>query len=64
MKDLKLEDKFSKIRIHLLWDREDKGHAFYGAVLVKMKIIEKYSNGIPSSIEFQWNFHRISIEFP
>lgn len=43
MKDLKLEDKFSKIRIHLLWDREDKGHAFYGAVLVKMKIIEKNS---------------------
>ena len=39
MQNLKLEDKFSKIRIQLLWDRDDKGHAFYGAVLVKMKII-------------------------
>ena len=43
MQNLKLEDKFSKIRIQLLWDRDDKGHAFYGAVLVKMKIIEKNS---------------------
>ena len=46
MQNLKLEDKFSKIRIQLLWDRDDKGHAFYGAVLVKMKIIEK--NSIPT----------------
>ena len=41
MQNLKLEDKFSKVRIQLLWDKDDKGHAFYGIVLVKMKIIEK-----------------------
>ena len=40
MQDLKLEDKFSKIRIQLLWDRDDKGYAFWGIMLAKMKIIE------------------------
>ena len=43
MQNLKLEDKFSKVRIQLLWDRDNKGHAFYGAILVKMKILEKNS---------------------
>ncbi len=46
MKELKLEDKFAKIRIHLLWDRDNQGHAYYGIILVKMKIIEK--NEIPT----------------
>lgn len=40
MENLKLEDKFSKIRIQLLWDRDNKGHAFWGIMLAKMKIIE------------------------
>ena len=40
MQDLKLEDRFSKCRIQLLWDKDAKGHAFYGCILVKMKFIE------------------------
>ena len=45
MENLKLEDKFSKIRIQLLWDRDNKGHAFWGIMLAKMKIIENNKQG-------------------
>ena len=40
MKELKLEDKFAKIRIQLNWDTDNKGHAYYGIILVKMKSVK------------------------
>mgnify|MGYP003624652022 FL=1 len=36
-----LNTRFSKARIQLAWDVEEKGHSFYGCILVKMQIINK-----------------------